>query len=586
MTDDSGEKATRRTRDLSFAIAVLLLAAGIAGVLLYGNWWRNNRLAGAYEARLQRSMREYQRVAAAENPDRDQVYLIGAEIDVVMRRIAGGTTAPEKAWRNFEFLRQHTHRLESLFSDTPDWNNPTLLSVRLGEIKRRIGSYENRSDRYLAEAARSKSKFGYAAKLQQIEDSLILSGLGQNPISAESLSELLTQTSRVLVGCLDQFAETGEAQTPPAITKSFATAKDSGADPYESELTNENVLSRGIAIATWLTGQHGQGEKVAELERLLREERRNFDSSKSLQELVDNRAETLLAISQLMVSVGEDQDRSSVEAALKRFDRSYRYKASDTDGILGQAMEIRLQAVNADWAGVTETVSALSHVETVSKKEVAFLRNDASLTILKLLRSEVWLDRIDTQLQIEKGLEMAVNLSRYSTNTFKMLMAIGVTRGMAAENSLKIAGVPLVDSRIVEAAKASPSSIIAMTTEAIAAGIKQDDVQLSDVVASETMLNAGLIDMLANMATWRLFAHSEADAAEVKLWVMLMESITLEPEANRQQISGTALLSLAGWQSRGGEFESATKTLESAKPLVGDTQLFVQVEDLVKQNRP
>jgi hypothetical protein len=208
------------------------------------------------------------------------------------------------------------------------------------------------------------------------------------------------------------------------------------------------------------------------------------------------------------------------------------------------------------------------------------------LTILKLLRSEVWLDRIDTQLQIEKGLEMAVNLSRYSTNTFKMLMAIGVTRGMAAENSLKIAGVPLVDSRIVEAAKASPSSIIAMTTEAIAAGIKQDDVQLSDVVASETMLNAGLIDMLANMATWRLFAHSEADAAEVKLWVMLMESITLEPEANRQQISGTALLSLAGWQSRGGEFESATKTLESAKPLVGDTQLFVQVEDLVKQNRP
>ncbi|KAA1259833.1 hypothetical protein LF1_23700 [Rubripirellula obstinata] len=579
--------AIGRKRDLGFAIAVLLFAAMIAGVLFYGNWWRKEHLDEAYETRLQKSLQSYQQVVASKNPDRDQVYLLGAEIDVVMRRIADQMNEPEVVWRNFQFLRQHAHRLNSLFSSTPNWNDPTLLSVRLGEIKRRIDGYQGRSDKYLAEVVKSDSTFGSFAKLQQIEDSVVRSGWDQN-----SLDDLLTQASVVLVDCLARSAQEQEGQPESSQLQPIelqptelqpAAIQPFGGDSEENTLSDEDVFLRGMAIATWLIGHQDQPEKLAELETLLKDQSGSSAESETLLRLTDSRTEALLAISKLMVSVADDSDERSIQDALKRFDRSYRYNAKDTDGILGQAMAIRFQAATADWPSIVDTIGELSETETVGKQEVAFLRRDSSYAILQLLKSESWLDRIKTQFQIEKGLETAVNLSRYSTDSFEMLMAIGVARGMAAKNALKLDDFPPIDDRVVEAAKASPSSIIAMTTEAISAGIKRDDVQLNDVVASEAMLNVGLIDMLASIATWRLFAEPEPDPAEVKLWMMLMESITLDPEKIRQQKGGSALLALAGWQSQAGDQDSATKTLEAAEPLVGDTQLFIQIEDLINR---
>ena len=554
MTTALRSHAARRSRDLGFAIAALLFAAVIAGILFYGNWWRDKYLINAYEARFQNALQSYQQVVAEENPDPQQVYLLGAEIDVIMRRLPEQLSNPEMAWDNIQFLRQHAHRLDSLFGDTPNWDEPTLLSVKLGDVKRRLDDYLDRSNQYLAKIEESDSPYGELAQLQRIEDTIVLGRLGNKQVDLKLLADLFSKTMTVLSHC----------QTDPATT----------------EPTHQMVISRGTAIVAWLLCRQDQLEKLSNEESPIH----GLQAKSFLQ--LDNRTESLVAISQVMVAAGGKRKQQTIDLALKGFDKSYRYEARGSDGIIGKAMEIRFQAIAANWPEVLNAVSEASEAETVSRQEVAFLRQDATAAILKLITSKPWLDRLDTKLQVEKCLETAVNLSRYSPETLRMLMAIGVANSTRFKTSLEVAGLPSVDVRVIEAGRASPSSIVALTTGAITAGIDQDDQKINEVIESETMLNVGLNEMLTSIAIWRSSTTQTLDHVEVSGWLQLMEAITQLPNVDRHRTMGNAWLALAAWQSHAGEHEFAIKSLQAANPVVGDSQLYMQIEDLIKRNLP
>ena len=556
MTTALDSDASRRSRDLGFAISVLLLAAAIAGVLFYGNWWRKNRLADVYKNRLQNALQSYQQLVKSENPDAQLVYVLGAEIDVIMRRLDYSKSNPEEAWSNFQFLRQHAHRLDALFRDTPNWDKPTLLSVKLGEVKRRVDRYQNRSGNYLAEIAESDSLFGDLAELQQIEDSVVLGVLGKDQADHQSLADLLTKANAVIDDCQ--------------------------ADPAASEPIHDIVISRATGIASWLLG-HQNPHRMELLETTTDEDSDDRNYLKKAFQLADNRTESLSAISQVMVAANEKSDPQSMEDALKSFDQIYRYEAKDSDGVLGQAMEIRFQAITGDWSEVFATIGELSQTDRISRREVAFVRWDAAAAILQLVGSKPWLDRMETRLQIEKGLETAIKLSRYSPEALKMLLAIGVSRSKRVEEQLEVMKLPAIDLRVIEAGRASPSSIIALTSEAIAAGIDQDDQRIREVIESESMLNVGLKEMLTSIAIWRSSTNGEPDSTEVKAWVQLMEAITQLRNIDRPRANGNAWLALAAWQSHAGDGESAAKSLQAASPLVGDSQLYIQIEDLMNR---
>lgn len=584
MNLNSSSKAACQIKDASLALTVLV-ATGIGlGVMAYGRWWQENRLIDTYQSRLTQSIDEYKQLIATDNPSAREIYVRGAEIDVITRRIEKKVGGDKEKWERLQFLIQHVNRLETAFSETEHWNEPRKLTSDLGDVKRRIKGYRTRLDRILEDLSESDSSYGLLSRLKQINHVLINSGRSRDGGQIDILKRQLSRT----LDLLERFS-----------------SSISDADPYDPEVT-KHFFSLGLPTALWLSDQVGEPEL---LEKVEQEVSRCVDSiadpSGALHAAVQD-LETISVTVRLSNALRMEKNASTIESdptvqnAFQQFDRSYRLRPVKNSGVMNQVMELKYLAIKAEWQQISDRLITLqskdlSSAVRLNQNEVKFLREQTTETIWLCLTSEAWLGRQESKLKIENGVKLAFNLGYGSNETQRGLLAIGNARSHAfTENETEaiFPHLPSVDPRLIDAATVSPSSPWSLTTAAVAAAIDDDPKRLMDIVDNASMLNVELTDSLVRLSLWRAFTKKDHSVSETNVWLSMLQLLLAPDDASsdysdpkskiQDRRMGNLLLARAAWQSIAGDPDSATVSLDMAFPIVGETPVYFQIEELLR----
>lgn len=572
-------------KDTLFAAGFLVLAGIVSGVVLYGNWWQENQLFSDYEVRLDRSVEKYEQLISDNDVTAKQIYLQGAEIDVISRRIGEHLDSPEQVWQRLQFLNQHANRLDSVYASTEHWNEPTKLSTELGEIQRRINGYRERVAELTEDLAQTESCYGLLARIEQVKTAIVHTRFSADGSDQATFQNWLDQCLGIL------------SELPGLASESRS-----------SDLNPDGVgvvFKRGALTSFWLAAQIGEAGSLEKVESQLKLCVDAIADPPGSLRLIAQDLETIVAMVRLTLVLGERSKESSprseeaIKNAFKQFDRAFRFRPDKTSDVMTHVMDLQCLAVKADWQPISQKLTELqtkdlSNTLRLDASEMRFLRDQTAATIWLCLSSDAWLDRVDSKLKIENGLKLAFSLGYGSDETQRGLLAIGNARARGLPET-KSGGtfldLPKVDPRLVDAATVSPSSPWSLITAAIAAVIDKDEDGFRNFVDNASMLNVELGDSLVRLSIWRAFDTKTPTPAEADAWLLMTELLYQSmnegatfsgPDAKLlMQQTGNLFLARAAWQSIAGQRTAALETLEQASAKVGEMPLYFQIEGFV-----
>ncbi len=584
---ESGQQGTGRdslrSRDLMYAILTMTFAIIVAGVLLYGSWWRRERSTQFYRAAFDDASADYQHLVESGNADEnpDELFQIGSRVDLLMKRMNEKGIGSAMRWRHAEFLREHANRLDR-FDTEESWDGPEQSEG----VQLRIGKYRDRSRALTDEVRGSKSAFRYDAVNRQIEDSIVFSTPSRRKATEyfQTLCEMISSES--------------------------TASHDANGDSVMSRQTQD----RAVVLATWLC-LDSAWESASDQSPLIPKRQSIDDAFNRLEEIrarvlsresneasdqwclsfVDT-AKLILRLQMVDESGSQSEFGQSELEDLSLYDQTVGLMSAPpasshlTDRL---PMAIAL-CVRSDWPKLREMFSDVQRQSSLGRLENDTLKRAVSRTIYRLtLAPNLAEIPIDDRYDLHSGIDLATELDSSSEETCSMLYTISVLRSNRRQGDID-PEIAKKFASVMERVLESPSQPAFLVTAAIAAGIDGEADRILQAAETGDMLRTQLPARVGLVGIWRFGVTSQTvpninpsdQTAEATAWGATMGGLLGEQVSERSKADGYALLAMAAWQLRAGDGDLGWSNFVLAREKLGPSPMVGQIEQSFVAPRP
>ncbi|MGB7326150.1 MAG: hypothetical protein WBD31_14855 [Rubripirellula sp.] len=572
--------ATEEKRDLRYALATMAFAALVAGVLLYGGWWRQARLPAKYEALHDTAAAEYQQQLAIPAADRDPdvFFTLGSRVDVLSRRLYRYSVDPGRQWQRSEFLRAHAHRLSRLIQSPGDWSDPALLE----DAVQRTGGYLRDSQEMAEKVLRSNSAYSTDANLRRIEDALANGSLDQTLINEyrQLLGAVIVQSDDLPSPADSGSSDQHTVKRSPLTRRRAALL--SGILLFESAWSD--ALSDSPLIANRQSIERAILE-LADLRSSLRDV--DGDGNRSLETI------TLALQSQLDFSQRHDtqqpdastQDFSDALASLYTESIISDSHLDTSTHLVDWLPGLAACCLQENWPRVNELIHQAGRQDALSSNEVSFIRRWTAKFICRLLVSKRRASAATSEgATMSDGLSLAIAMDAGAAETCSMLYAIARLRSKTERTKVD----PSIAARFAlatDAAMAIPSQPASLVSAMIAAAMDAETNKMTEIAETAEMLQSDLPIRVAFVALWRYSvtalpvdaANLRPDGNESAIWTPVLRAL-IDPDAAESRGKAYCQVALSAWQFHSDEIDESLENLIQARDTLGPLPIVGRLE--------
>ncbi len=568
----------------AYAAATLLFGISVACILVYGSWYRESQLISDYETELELLQRRYQKVFAEADTTSSQLFPLGSEIDLRMRRIGNqsGELGDAYATKQLNFLRRHSHRLDRLVRHESRSGDEDSFE----EVRSSIEKYYDRIESLANTIHESKLPLRHRATLL-LTESAIVSGqlnLAQLEEQHRDLSEIIHRFDFGLETSNEELNFSEKADRQQTLRRATTLIAWLWIEKsWQSAPRVNPLMPTQSSIEAGLAG-------LVELQQTISSLFIHDDDSDGLQVYL-RMAQLLMQLNSAVATSTETTldietayEQASIQNAL----------LEESDCIADLLPSILGACFRSDWNGIRMTLASLDQTTSpLGPRDVSALRRLVSRTICRLVaarRLEVLSG--DAAASLASGLGLAIELDGGSPEVSSLIWELSLLCSGWGSAWLD-AGSQTRLGFAKESMLANPSQPAFLVTSVIAGGIDRNDARLYESLETGRMLQAQ-VPIRARL--W-LFGDSGPPTQETPaqrqptqwrigkpaMWCHLLEDRLAK--ANRgtsldfeTSLSGYIELSLAAWQVVVGDIESGRSNLRSAKETLGTNPVISEIE--------
>ncbi|QDT03487.1 hypothetical protein K227x_18710 [Rubripirellula lacrimiformis] len=585
---DVPQSLSTANRDIVYASMTLLFGITVGCVLLYGSWYRKSQLAADYKTELGRAQQRYQQAFADADTPAIELFQLGSEIDLRMRRIGRQPNAPDTAspWQRLEFSQRHADRLDRLIQRS----NQGVDAQGVEDVRLKIKKYRESTQTLARSIQASTSPRRHDAALRLIE-SPIVSGqlnLAQLDERQQDLAKIIQQSAADSATNHSPSDDAGTYSKDQTVRRAATLMAWLWIEKtWQSASITSPLAPTQQAIDTGL-------DELAKLQRTI--------SELTLDDASERETRAAIALSRLLIQLNSasspnDQARRDIQQGYQQAEIQG-FSSARRDSIADFLPNLLSNCLTSNWIEIRETLASVDQpTSPLGPQETAVLRRLVSRTICRLAaarQADVLPDGAGAALS--GGLDLAVDFDSGSSEVSSLIWDLSLLTSQRG-----LAWVDADTMNRLESAKestlANPSQPAFLVTSAIAAGIDGNDSGLEESHQTGRMLQAQLPIRLAFVAIWRFQAtglgHMNGDsllasdpesltAQEASIWCRILEHSVPTAEAETgldpaSPLGGYPELSLAAWQACAGDIESSRANLHLAKEAFGPSPNVLQI---------